>query len=90
MDLLQFRCIGVIIEDSYVVHRDRRTYMDQPAEKWSSLDETAKYIGVTKETIRNWIEKGVIPAYKVGKQWKFRFSEIDEWIKSGESAKIVE
>jgi len=54
--------------------------MDQPTEKWSSLDETAKYIGVTKETIRNWIEKGVIPAYKVGKQWKFRFSEIDKWI----------
>ena len=64
--------------------------MEQASEKWSSLDETAKYIGVTKETIRNWLEKSAIPAYKVGKLWKFRLSEIDEWIKSGESAKIVE
>ena len=64
--------------------------MDQAKEKCSSFDETAKYIGVTKETIRNWIEKDLIPAYKVGKQWKFRFSEIDEWIKSGASAKIVD
>ena len=24
--------------------------MDQAKEKWSSLDDTAKYIGVTKET----------------------------------------
>lgn len=64
--------------------------MDSTTEKWSSLDEVATYIGVTKDTIRNWIDKGVIPAYKVGKQWKFKFSEIDNWIKSGESAKIVD
>jgi len=64
--------------------------MDNTTEKWSSLDEVAKYIGVTKDTIRNWIDKGLIPAYKVGKQWKFKLSEIDEWIKSGESAKIVD
>jgi excisionase family DNA binding protein len=48
------------------------------------------HIGVNKDTIRNWIEKDVIPAYKVGKQWKFKISEIDEWIKSGASAKIID
>lgn len=64
--------------------------MGNETENWSSLEETAKHIGVTKDTIRNWIDKGVIPAYRVGKQWKFRLSEIDEWIKSGQSAKIVD
>jgi excisionase family DNA binding protein len=64
--------------------------MDSGTEKWSGLEEIAKHIGVNKDTIRNWIEKGVIPAYKVGKQWKFRISEIDEWIKSGASAKIID
>jgi len=58
-------------------------------ECWSSLDEIAQHIGVNKDTIRNWIEKGDIPAYKVGKQWKVKVSEIDDWIKSGKSAKIV-
>lgn len=38
-------------------------------------------------TIRSWIrnDKG-IPAQKIGKQWKFKCSELDEWIKSGKSA----
>lgn len=46
--------------------------MDNATENWSSLEETAKHIGVTKDTIRNWIDKGVIPAYRVGKQWKIQ------------------
>ena len=52
-------------------------------EKWSSLEEVAQYLGVTKDTIRNWIKKSDIPAHKVGRQWKFKLTEVDEWIKSG-------
>lgn len=57
------------------------------SEKWSSLEETAEYLGVSKDTIRIWIKGERIPAYKVGKQWKFKISEVDDWIKSGEAAK---
>ena len=59
-------------------------------EKWSSLDETAEHIGVSKDTVRNWIKKGNIPAHKVGRLWKFKLSEVDEWIRSGKSAEIGE
>ena len=55
-------------------------------EKWSSLEETADYLGVTKDTIRNWIKKTDIPAHKIGRLWKFKISELDEWVKSGKSA----
>jgi excisionase family DNA binding protein len=34
----------------------------------------------------NWIKKTDIPAHKIGKLWKFKRSELDEWIKSGRSA----
>ncbi|MFR7610545.1 MAG: helix-turn-helix domain-containing protein [Christensenellaceae bacterium] len=27
-----------------------------------------------------------IPAHKIGRQWKFKASELDEWIKSGKSS----
>ncbi|WP_431731846.1 helix-turn-helix domain-containing protein [Anaerotruncus colihominis] len=27
-----------------------------------------------------------LPARKIGKQWKFKKSELDEWVKSGKSA----
>lgn len=58
-------------------------YMD----KWISIEEAADYLGVNKDTIRNWIKKDCgIPANKIGKQWKFKRSELDEWVKSGKSA----
>ena len=60
--------------------------MGSDAEKWSSLEEVAEHIGVNKDTIRNWIKKEAIPAHKIGKLWKFKLSEIDEWVKSGKSA----
>lgn len=70
------------------MHKSRtwRNKMSEINEKWSSLEETAEYLGVTKDTIRSWIKKSAIPAHKVGRLWKFKFSEIDEWVKSGKSA----
>lgn len=55
-------------------------------DNWIGIDEAAEYMGVTKDSIRNWIKKTDIPAHKIGKLWKFKKSELDEWIKSGRSA----
>lgn len=55
-------------------------------DKWISLEDAANYMDVTKDTVRNWIKKTDIPAHKIGKLWKFKKSELDEWIKSGKSA----
>ena len=62
--------------------------MTNKPEKWSSLEEIADHLGVSKDTIRNWIKKGVIPHRRIGKQFKFKISEVDDWVNSGESAKI--
>lgn len=55
-------------------------------ERWYSLDEISKHLGVSKDTIRIWIKKETIPFHKVGRQYKFRVSEVDAWIESGKSA----
>ena len=56
-------------------------------DKWIGIDEAADYLGVNKDSIRNWIKKdSEIPAHKIGKQWKFKRSELDAWVKSGKSA----
>lgn len=44
--------------------------MSETMEKWSSLEETAEYLGVTKDTIRNWIKKADIPAHYFKRLWK--------------------
>lgn len=62
--------------------------MSNEPEKWSSLEEIADHLGVSKDTIRIWIKKGAIPHRKIGKQYKFKISEIDTWVDSGKSAEI--
>lgn len=56
-------------------------------DKWINIDEAAAYLGVKTVTVRDWIRKDKgIPAHKIGKQWKFKVSELDAWVKSGKSA----
>jgi excisionase family DNA binding protein len=57
-------------------------------EKWVSLEEIAEHTGLSKDTIRNYIKRGVIPNYRIGKQYKFKISEIDAWVESGKSAEF--
>jgi len=56
-------------------------------DKWISIEEAASYLGIKPVTLRGWIrsKKGV-PAHKIGKQWKFKCSELDQWVQSGKSA----
>lgn len=60
--------------------------MDNYMEDWIGIEAAAKYLDVTKDTVRNWIKKTDIPAHKIGKQWKFKRAELDVWVKSGNSA----
>jgi len=54
-------------------------------ERWLSVEEIASHLGVSKETIYRWVEKDKIPAKKVGRQWKFKVSTVDEWVNKGEA-----
>ena len=63
--------------------------MNYSQEKWINIDEAAEYLGVKTGTVRGWLRKDKkIPAHKIGKQWKFRISELDAWVKSGKSANV--
>lgn len=55
-------------------------------EKWYTLKEVQAYLGVGRETILAWIAKRNMPAYKVGRLWIFKLSEVDAWIRSGGAA----
>ena len=55
-------------------------------EPWLSVEQIAAHLGISKETVYRWLEKGKIPAHRVGKQWRFKPSEVDEWVKSGSAS----
>ena len=54
--------------------------------RWLSVDEIAVYLGVSRDTVYRWIEGRGFPAHKVGRSWKSKVAEIDEWVKSGRGA----
>ncbi len=57
--------------------------MTDTSERWLSVDEIAAHLGVSAVTIYRWLEKGGIPAHRVGKLWKFKRDEVDAWVKQG-------
>lgn len=78
----------MLFEGLLFIEKRGGTNMDSlNVEKWINIDEAADYLGVKPGTVRDWIRKGNgIPAHKIGKQWKFKCSELDAWVKSGRSA----
>lgn len=44
-----------------------------------TLEEVAAYLKVKPQTIYTWAQEKKIPAAKLGKEWRFRKSIIDEW-----------
>lgn len=54
-------------------------------DRWLSVEEIAEYLGVSKDTVYDWITTKEMPAHKAGRLWKFKTEEIDEWMKSGKA-----
>ena len=59
---------------------------DNNIEKWVTMKDITEYLGVGRDTVLKWIAQKGMPAYKVGRLWKFKLSEVDEWIRSGGAA----
>lgn len=56
-------------------------------DNYIGIDDAAEYLGIKTVTLRNWIKKDSdLPARKIGKLWKFKRSDLDEWVQSGKSA----
>ena len=52
------------------------------AEPWVSVEQIAEHLGVTRDSIYRWIDRKGLPAHRVGRLWKFKASEVDEWVRA--------
>ncbi len=52
-------------------------------EPWVSVDDVANHLGVAKDSVYRWIEGRDLPAYKIGRLWKSKLSDIDSWVRRG-------
>lgn len=55
-------------------------------DRWLSVDEIAAYLGIKRDTVYKWISEKQMPAHRMGRLWKFRKEEVDEWVKTGGAA----
>lgn len=45
-----------------------------------SADEVAAFLGVKRDTVYKLIDRNGLPALKVGRLWKFRQDQVNEWV----------
>jgi excisionase family DNA binding protein len=48
-----------------------------------SMEDAAKYLGVARNSVYRWIDGRGLPAHKICHLWKFKLSEVDEWVRAG-------
>ena len=57
-------------------------------DRWLSVPEIAEYLGVSKDTVYTWVTNGGLPGHKVGRFWKFKKDEVDEWVRAGGASNV--
>ena len=60
--------------------------MADSEDRWLSINEITKHLGISNDTVYKWIDKFGMPAHRMGRLWKFKKDEVDEWVKAGGAA----
>lgn len=50
-------------------------------ERWVGVDDVATHLGVAKDSVYRWIDEQGLPAHRVGRLYRFKLSEIDDWVR---------
>lgn len=55
-------------------------------DNYINLEKAAEYLNIKPVTLRKWIsQKEDLPAHQIGKLWRFKKSELDAWVRNGNS-----
>ena len=52
------------------------------AEPVIDSEEAAKFLNINPKTLQKMARNAEVPAYRIGKLWKFRISDLDVWLRS--------
>lgn len=55
-------------------------------ERWITLAEVAVHLQIAEVTVHRWIRRKGMPAHRLGRHWRFKVSEVDDWVRSGGEA----
>lgn len=49
-----------------------------------TFDEAKEYLRTTSSTLYRLVQKGIVPASKVGGQWRFKKERLEDWLSDQE------
>ena len=52
----------------------------KPPSTFLTVDEVAKRFGVNVTTVYRLVQRGRLPAFKIGNQWRFSEARLEEWV----------
>ncbi len=56
------------------------TRTEAAAHSYLTVDEVAKRFGLNVTTVYRLVQQGRLPAFKVGRQWRFSQARLEEWV----------
>ena len=56
------------------------TSSDAELQAFLTTEDVLGYLKVTPRTIYRLIRTGELPAVRIGRQWRFRRTDLDEWL----------
>lgn len=52
-----------------------------PKSELMTATETCRYLKITPRTLYRYLQSRQIPAFKLGKEWRFVRSDLEQWIR---------
>ncbi len=61
----------------------------EPKSELMTAEETCRYLKITQRTLYRYLRSRQIPAFKLGKEWRFVRSDLEQWIRNRTNAPLT-
>ncbi len=61
----------------------------EPKSELMTAEETCFYLKITPRTLYRYLRSRQIPAFKLGKEWRFVRSDLEQWIRNRTNAPLT-
>jgi excisionase family DNA binding protein len=71
---------AIIVRDKMVYSKGERYVRRGPMQPWLTLEQIAEELQIHVETVRNWVRDKKLPAYKVGRVYRVKRADFENFM----------
>ena len=80
--LLDFAWLRTAFCKPVVFHSTESEDHSMSQEQLMDIREVAKYLRVKDSTVYTWAQEGKLPAFRLGRLWRFRRDDLESWLEN--------